>query len=164
MTLDAGAARLDGLVAVVTGAGSGIGRGIAGGLAAFGAAIAVWERDAATGEAAAAEVDGLAVPADVREADQVDAALAATIDRFGRVDILVNNAGGTFRSPLLETSENGFDALYRANLKHVLVCTQRVARSMVAAGRGGSIVNITSIEASAPHRATRPTPRPRPGS
>ena len=51
-----------------------------------------------------------------------------------------------FFSPLLETSENGFDALYRANLKHVIVCTQRVARTMVAAGTGGSIINVTSIE------------------
>ena len=60
--------------------------------------------------------------------------------------ILVNNAGGVFDSPLLETSENGFDALYRANLKHVIVCTQRVARTMVAAGTGGSVINVTSIE------------------
>ncbi len=146
MSLDPGAARLDGRVAVVTGGGSGIGRGIAGGLAAFGASVAIWERDAETCAAAAAEVDGLAVTTDVRDAGQVDAALAATVDRFGGVDILVNNAGGVFSSPLLDTSENGFDALHRANLKHVLLCTQRVARSMVEAGRGGSIVNITSSE------------------
>ncbi len=63
------------------------------------------------------------------------------------VRILVNNAGGgTFPSPLLETSENGWDALYRANLRHVLLCTQRVARAMAAAGQGGSIITITSIE------------------
>jgi NAD(P)-dependent dehydrogenase (short-subunit alcohol dehydrogenase family) len=66
--------------------------------------------------------------------------------RFGRVDILVNNAGGTFNSPFLETSVNGFDALYRSNLRHVMVCTQRVARWMVAESVGGSIISVTSIE------------------
>ena len=50
---------------------------------------------------------------------------------LGPVSILVNNAGGVFSSPLLETTENGWDALYRANLKHVILCTQRVARVMV---------------------------------
>lgn len=58
----------------------------------------------------------------------------------------MNNAGGVFVSPLLETSENGWDALYRANLRHVLLCTQRIARQLVSAGLPGSIVNLTSIE------------------
>ena len=62
------------------------------------------------------------------------------------MSILVNNAGGVFSSPLLETTENGWDALYRANLKHVILCTQRVARVMVEDGSGGSIINVTSIE------------------
>jgi NAD(P)-dependent dehydrogenase (short-subunit alcohol dehydrogenase family) len=62
------------------------------------------------------------------------------------VSILVNNAGGTFWSSLLETSENGWDALYKANLRHVLLCTQRVARQLVDAGRPGSVISVTSIE------------------
>ena len=62
------------------------------------------------------------------------------------MSILVNNAGGVFASPILETTENGWDALYRANLRHVLLCTQRVARGMVEAGIGGSITTVTSIE------------------
>jgi 3-oxoacyl-[acyl-carrier protein] reductase len=62
------------------------------------------------------------------------------------VTILVNNAGGVFSSPILETTENGWDALYRANLRHVLLCTQRVSRALVDAGLPGSIINITSIE------------------
>ena len=62
------------------------------------------------------------------------------------MSILVNNAGGVFSSPLLETTENGWDALYRANLKHVILCTQRVARVMVEHEIGGSIISVTSIE------------------
>ena len=133
-------------VAVVTGGGAGIGRGIARGLAAFGSAVAVWERDPDTAASAGDEVGGLGLTVDVRDSDEVDAALARTLDALGPVAVLVNNAGGVFRSDLLDTSENGWDALYRANLRSVLLCTQRVARSMVAQGAGGSIVNVTSIE------------------
>src|SRR5262245_5667896 len=146
MVLDRSAATLDGVVAVVTGGGAGIGRGIAGGLAAFGARVAVWERDEATCRAAAAEVDGLACVTDVRDETQVDAALAATVTALGVPTVLVNNAGGTFYSPLLETKPKGWDALWRANLGQVLLCTQRVAQVLVEAGTGGSIVNIASIE------------------
>lgn len=133
-------------VAVVTGGGSGIGRGIAQAFAAFGARVAIWEQQEETAAAAAEEVGGLACTTDVRDPDQVDAALAQTIDALGVPSILVNNAGGVFWSPLLETKPKGWDALLRANLGHVLLCTQRVARAMVDAGTSGSIVNVTSIE------------------
>ena len=76
----------------------------------------------------------------------MDLALQRTLAELGPVTILVNNAGGVFNSPLLETSENGWDALYRSNLKHVILCTQRVARVMVENGTGGSIISVTSIE------------------
>lgn len=137
---------LDGRVAVVTGAGSGIGRGIAAGLAAFGASVAIWEQHPETCAAAADEVGALGIPTDVRDSHAVDEALAATTAELGPVTILVNNAGGVFSSPILETSENGWDALYRSNLRHVLLCTQRVARTMVEAGVGGSVISVTSIE------------------
>ncbi len=146
MSLSADAARLDGRVAVVTGAGSGIGRGIAAGFAAFGASVAIWERDAETCGSAASEIGALGIPADVRDTAAVEAALTRTIDELGTPSILVNNAGGAFSSPLLETSENGWDALYKANLRHVLLCTQRVAKAMIAAGLGGSVISVTSIE------------------
>jgi 3-oxoacyl-[acyl-carrier protein] reductase len=146
MALDPTAVSLAGKVAVVTGGGAGLGRGIAGGLAAFGADVSVWERDAESCASAAEEVGGLAVVTDVREADQIDRAVAATLDRYGRIDVLVNNAGGVFVSSILDVSEKGIDALHRANLRHVILCTQRVGRIMVAAGRGGSIVNVASIE------------------
>ncbi len=116
------------------------------GFAAFGAKVAIWERNPETCAAAAEEVGGLALPTDVRESAEVDLALERTVAELGPVSILVNNAGGVFSSPLLETTENGWDALYRANLKHVILCTQRVARVMVEHGIGGSIMSVTSIE------------------
>jgi 3-oxoacyl-[acyl-carrier protein] reductase len=133
-------------VAIVTGGGSGIGRGIARGFAAFGAKVAIWERNEDTAAAAAEEVGGLGLHLDVRESEQVDAALERTTKELGPPSILVNNAGGVFISPLLETTENGWDALYRSNLKHVILCTQRVARQMVERNLSGSVISVTSIE------------------
>ncbi|MGI8662160.1 MAG: SDR family NAD(P)-dependent oxidoreductase [Acidimicrobiales bacterium] len=146
MTIQPSAVLLDGRAAVVTGGGAGLGRGIAAGLAAFGASVAIWEQNPESCNASAAAIGALGVPTDVRDSAAVDAALAHTADELGPVSILVNNAGGVFLSPILETSENGWDALYRSNLRHVLLCTQRVARGMVAAGIGGSIISVASIE------------------
>ena len=146
MVLDPSAVLLTNQVAIVTGGGAGIGRGIAHGLAAFGARVAIWERDPETAASAATEIEGLGIVTDVREPAQVDAALSQTVDELGPPRILVNNAGGVFSSPLLDTTENGWDALYKANLRHVMLCTQRAARVMVKEGLGGSIINVTSIE------------------
>ena len=132
-------------LALVTGSESGIGRGIAAGLRTFGARVAIWERDPDRC-ADAAGTDLLGIVTDVRDGPAVDAALARTSAELGTPTILVNNAGGAFKSDLLDTTEKGWDALYRSNLRHVLLCTQRVARVMVAAGAPGSIINVTSIE------------------
>ena len=146
MSIDPSDVLLTDRVAVVTGGGAGIGRGIAAGLAAFGAKVAIWERNPESCASAAEAIGALGITCDVRDSAQIDAALAQTVDQLGPVTILVNNAGAVFHSPILDTSENGLDALYRANLRHVLLCTQRVARAIVARDLSGSIINVTSIE------------------
>lgn len=146
MTLDASSILLTDRVAVVTGGGAGIGRGIAAGLKAFGAKVAIWERTPRSCAAAADEIGALGIPTDVRDSSAVDAALAQTVAELGPVTILVNNAGGVFRSGILDTTENGWDTLYRSNLRHVYLCTQRVARELVELKLPGSIINVTSIE------------------
>jgi NAD(P)-dependent dehydrogenase (short-subunit alcohol dehydrogenase family) len=146
MVLRRDAVNLDGRVAVVTGAGSGIGRAVAAAFAEFGARVAVWERDGVTATAAADEVNGLACVTDVRDEEQVDAALTQTVRQLGTPSILVNNAGGVFWSGLLDTSPNGWEALIRINLTQVMLCTQRVGRVMVDAKVPGSIINVSTIE------------------
>jgi NAD(P)-dependent dehydrogenase (short-subunit alcohol dehydrogenase family) len=142
---------LNGKVGIVTGGGAGIGRGIAQAFVAFGARVAILERDPEKAERVAAELEAeggevLGLEVDVRDAEAVEKAVALTADRFGAIDILVNNAGGAFAAPFLETNARGWDALHGANLKHIYHCTQSVARRMVAQGRGGSLINVVSIE------------------
>ena len=137
--------------AIVTGAGAGIGKGIALAFAAFGARVAVLELQEDSARRTATEIEAaggraLALPTDVRDGEAVERAVAAAVERFGGVDILVNNVGGTFRAPFLEVPEKGWDALVRTNLKSVLHGTRAAAPRMIAQGRGGSIINVVSIE------------------
>src|SRR5262245_18326922 len=149
--MDPSSASLAGRTALVTGAGAGIGRAIARVMAAFGARVAVLDREADGARRTAADITGaggaaLAVHADAREPEAVDAALDANAAQLGLVDVLVNNAGGVFAAPFLEAAPKGWHALWRANLESVLHCTQRVARRLVDSGRAGSIINVVSIE------------------
>jgi 7-alpha-hydroxysteroid dehydrogenase len=103
---------LENKVAVVTGAGKGIGKSVALGLADAGASVLVAARTIADINATAEEiktkgVHSIAVPADVRVKDQVEHMVEAAVKEFGRIDILVNNAGGTFNASLVEMRENG---------------------------------------------------------
>jgi NAD(P)-dependent dehydrogenase (short-subunit alcohol dehydrogenase family) len=150
--MDTQKAFLTGRTAVVTGAGAGIGKGIALAFASFGARVALLELVEETARRTAAEIaaaggQALALPTDVRDGEAVERAVAAAVERFGAVDVLVNNVGGTFRAAFLETGEKGWDALVRANLKSVLHGTRAGAPRMIAGGRGGSIINIVSSEA-----------------
>ncbi|GAC1399739.1 MAG: SDR family oxidoreductase [Mycobacterium sp.] len=146
MVLRRDAVSLDGRVAVVTGGGGGIGRAVVAALSEFGAQVAVWDRDDAAALSVADEVGALACITDVRDPEQVDAALVQTRKKLGLPTILVNNAGGVFWSGLLDTSPNGWDALIRINLTQVMLCTQRVARAVVDAGVDASIINVSTIE------------------
>ena len=138
-------------VAIVTGGGGGIGRGIVERFAAEGAAVVFAEIDAertretqlAVGERSAGIV------CDVREPGTAEALVTAARDNFGRVDVLVNNVGhyGGKRKAFHEQTDDEWDDLYRVNLAHVLSCSRAVIPVLLAQGDGGSIVNVSTIEA-----------------
>jgi 7-alpha-hydroxysteroid dehydrogenase len=136
-------------VAIVTGAGKGIGRGIAIAFAEAGADIVCAARTEADIEDTAAAVRGcgrraLAVRTDVLETADLDHLVAATLENFGRIDILVNNAGGTGPRAALETSERYFERALRFNVTQAFLLSQRCIPKMVDTAGGGSIVNISS--------------------
>jgi NAD(P)-dependent dehydrogenase (short-subunit alcohol dehydrogenase family) len=145
-----------GKVVVVTGAGRGLGAGIAARFAEAGAAVVVNYR---ASEAAAKEVvkaihaaggRAMAVGADVSDAAAVERLFEETAKTFGPLDALVNNAGIYPVSSLLEMKDEEWEQVVDANLRSVHLCTQAAARRWVAQGRGGAIVNIASINASQP--------------
>ena len=141
---------LEGRVALVTGAGRGLGRAIALALAADGADMAVADINAADMESTSIAVRELGrrsvqVQADVGELSDVDRIVRETVDGLGRVDILVNNAGVTRYSYIMDVSEGDWDRIHRVNAKGAFFCMQRVAREMIDRGEGGRIINIASI-------------------
>lgn len=152
--------RLDGKVAVVTGGGKGIGRGIAERFARAGADLVLAGRDAAALDAAHAAIEHLGrrcvtVTADVRDAQACRRIADRAVSTYGRLDVLVNNAGINRRTPALDVSEAEWDEVVDTNLKAVFFCAQAAARVMLAAG-GGAIVNLGSTMSfvALPNRAT----------
>jgi len=142
--------RLEGKVAIVTGASRGIGRATAIALAAEGAKVVV---NYASSNSAAAQVvaeitamgsEAIALAADVSKADQVDALVNATMEQWGRIDVLVNNAGITRDTLLLRMKPEDWQAVIDLNLTGVFLCTRAVSKIMLKQ-KSGRIVNITSV-------------------
>jgi hypothetical protein len=138
-------------VAIVTGSESGIGRATAVALAAQGCDLGItWYRDQDAGEATAEEVRGLGRRAEVRHLDLTRLPEAADVvddlaDALGGVDVLVNDAGTGHSMALLELDFDTWREVVATDLDGAFLCLQRAARRMVAAGRGGRIVNVTSV-------------------
>ena len=135
--------KLKGRVALITGAASGIGRATAALFAAEGADLVLADVDA---EGPGAEVmpGALARRADVGRASDVDALVAAAVDRFGRIDILCNIAGRSVFGDLLSTTEPAWDEIMSSNLKSVFLCSKAVLPGMIAR-QAGVIVNMGSV-------------------
>lgn len=143
--------RLDGQAAFVTGGANGIGGGIARALAELGARVAIADIDAPAGEALALALrerglDARFVQVDVNDTHALRTAIVDSAARFGRLDILINNAGGVRPQSFLEQSERSWRRHIDFNLVSALTATQEAAQAMIAAGHGGTIVNIASSE------------------
>ncbi len=144
---------LKGKTALVTGGGGGIGRGIAEALGAYGAQVVVAElkperADAVRAALQAANVEHWVTTIDVRVQAQVDTLMGEIDQRFGKLDILVNNVG-TASAPkrFEETTDEDWDFQYQINLRHMLVVTRAAIPLIRKTGTGGSIINLSSIEA-----------------
>jgi NAD(P)-dependent dehydrogenase (short-subunit alcohol dehydrogenase family) len=142
---------LDGKVAIVTGGGGGIGRGIVERFVGDGASVVFVENDADRARATEADVGegSVAIVADVREPGTAEAAVVAALDEFGRLDVLVNNVGhyGRGRKAFHEQADEEWDELYRVNLGHVFTWSRAVLPTLLEQGDGGAIVNVSTIEA-----------------
>jgi NAD(P)-dependent dehydrogenase (short-subunit alcohol dehydrogenase family) len=143
-------------VVIVTGGGSGVGRGVALRFAEAGARVAIHYHSSAAGAEAVVRAitasggHATAHQGDLSHPDAATGLIASVVAAFGRIDALVNNAGIYPLAPVLAMTVGEWDALMNANLRSVFLCTQAAARQMVAQASGGAIVNITSIEAENP--------------
>lgn len=140
--------KLDGRVAIITGAGRGIGRATALLFAQEGARVALAARSSEELDGVVAQIkaeggEALGVPTDVRDKGQVQHLVAATLDRFGGVDILFNNAGVARHGYVLDTTEEDWDLTFDVNVKGVFLCTQAVLPHMISR-HAGKIIHVSS--------------------
>ena len=143
---------LSGRAAIVTGGAKGIGQGICYRLAEAGAAVLVADMDETAAQSTAQELvskgwRAAAFKVDVSSEDEIKAMIGACQQQFGSLDILVNNAGIYPNEPLSQMSKEDFEKVMRVNLEGVFLTTKYAAEVMKAAGKGGRIINITSIDA-----------------
>ena len=133
-------------VAIVTGGARGIGEAIARAYVAEGAHVVIADVENAKAEALAVELGGkaFAVLLDVRDKASIEAMVAAVLSKLGGIDILVNNAGIFNMGPLSEVTEEDFDRQFGVNVRGLVFVTKAVAGQMVAQGRGGKIINMSS--------------------
>jgi NAD(P)-dependent dehydrogenase (short-subunit alcohol dehydrogenase family) len=140
---------LVGKVAIVTGAGRGIGKSIALGLAQYGTDVVICSRSERELDQVAEEVSNfgrkaLVIPADLSEMSVLDKIVGETRKALGRIDVLVNNAGSLVISPALEANEKDWDLVMSMNVKVPFFLSQKAAKVMIEQGEGGSIINVTS--------------------
>jgi glucose 1-dehydrogenase len=139
--------RLEGKVALVTGAARGIGLACAEAMSREGARVVLADVDENAGREAAERVGGRFTRCDVSRKPEVAAAVAFAVDAYGRLDIAVANAGIVHAAEFLDLEEADFDRVLAVNLKGVFLLGQAAARQMVAQGRGGAIINMSSVNA-----------------
>jgi NAD(P)-dependent dehydrogenase (short-subunit alcohol dehydrogenase family) len=138
--------RLKGKVAIVTGGGRGIGAAIAAAYVREGARVCIADIEQDVAEQTARKIGGgaFALPLDVTRADSINACVAAVEKQAGGIDILVNNAAIFDMGPLEDISEKSYERVFAVNVKGVLFMMQAVAKSMIARGAGGKIINFAS--------------------
>ena len=144
---------LEDKIAIVTGGGAGIGYAVASEFAKEGAKVVIAELRPEKGYSSADEIskatgaEVFCVPTDVSKEDSVLNMVSKTLEKFGRIDILVNNAAKILQKPVIEMTTEEYESIMKNNATSVMMCCREVAKQMIKQGRGGKIVNFSSIHA-----------------